>query len=69
MHFPFGGVQKELTCKYLFNHSTIASWSLLNMITWLSMQAFANYIKYAKSFYLEAHDCSHSLWGYTGHIE
>jgi hypothetical protein len=62
--FAFGGVQKDLSRKHLFHHSTRSSWSMLNLITCLSTQALANSIRYtySQSSLLE---CSHSWCGYT----
>ena len=33
MEFVFGGVQKDFSCKHLFQNFTRSSWSLQNLIT------------------------------------
>ena len=54
MPFAFGGVRKDFSRKHLFHHSTRSSWSLLNLITCLFMQALPNSIRYAKSVLLRS---------------
>ena len=54
MPFALGGVQKNFSRKHLFHHSTRSSWSLLNLIICLSMQAFAYSIRYAQYFLLRS---------------
>ena len=54
MSFAFWGVLKDLLCKQLFQHTTRSSWSLLNRITCLFMQALSNSIRNAQSFLLSS---------------
>jgi hypothetical protein len=51
MAFVSGGVQNDLDSKYFLRHSTISSWSLLYLITSLSMQALAKSSSFDQSLF------------------